>query len=122
MSARVARNAILGVMFAQGILAGFFAGRGASPPPLPTFLFMMALTPMAYVWYYLDAQEHHFKRSVHMGVGVILLTLFAIPYYLFRSREAGARMRAIARYVGFVVLCMLTWLLSSVAAALVGAR
>jgi len=40
-----------------------------------------------FVWYRLDAEERGYPRSPLLNVGVIAITVLALPYYLFRTRR-----------------------------------
>lgn len=41
---------------------------------------------LIFLWYRTDAQQLAFRRSPVLNVMVIAITLFALPYYFFRSR------------------------------------
>jgi hypothetical protein len=41
---------------------------------------------------------------MYLGGAIVLFSLVAVPYYLYRSREAGRRKAAILRFVGLVLL------------------
>jgi hypothetical protein len=107
MTSRTIRFALLGAMALYGLVAGYFAARQAPPPRIAEFFALLAPTPLAYAWYFLDARERGFRRSVPLGSAVVLVAPLALPYYLVKSRPRGSRAGAIGRYVGFVVLVVL---------------
>jgi len=47
---------------------------------------MLVTALLAFSWYYLDSNKINYKRSIILNTSVIGLTLFALPYYFFRSR------------------------------------
>ena len=54
-----------------------------------------------FVWYRLDSDSRGYKRSPLLSVAVVGITIFALPYYLFRTR--GFRQGALATLVMILV-------------------
>jgi glucose-6-phosphate-specific signal transduction histidine kinase len=50
-----------------------------------------AVLASTYIWFVHDADERKFKRSITLGGAIVLFPIFAVPYYLFKSRPVGAR-------------------------------
>ncbi|WP_428423315.1 hypothetical protein [Methylibium sp.] len=119
MNARLARLAILALVVVYGVFVGHSTARWAPPPRIGDFLFMVSLTPLSYVWYFLDARERNYPRSSGLGAAVILMAMLAVPYYLVRSRPAGARLQAVLHYVGFVVLSLILFFTAALLLVLV---
>ncbi|GAA0743428.1 hypothetical protein LRH25_06280 [Ideonella azotifigens] len=90
-----------------GALGGYFASVNAPLPKPLELLFTIGLAVLVYVWYYLDAAERRYKRSVLLGGAVIVLSVVAVPYYLVRSRPKGQRIKALLGFVGFLVLAVI---------------
>ena len=59
---------------------------------------------LSFYWYRLDSEARLYRRSRWLSVGVVMLAIVAVPYYLVRSRPAGQRGAALLRLVGFWLL------------------
>jgi amino acid transporter len=59
---------------------------------------------LCFYWYRLDSEARLYRRSRWLSVGVVMLAIVAVPYYLVRSRPAGQKRRALLRLAGFCVL------------------
>ena len=59
---------------------------------------------LAYWWYHLDKVEHGFRAGAIQNIGVVVLTVIAIPVYFIRSRGWKRGGVAIALALGFVLL------------------
>jgi amino acid transporter len=59
---------------------------------------------LSFYWYRLDSEARLYRRSRWLSVGVVMLAIVAVPYYLVRSRPAGQKRRALLRLAGFCVL------------------
>lgn len=59
---------------------------------------------LCFYWYRLDSERRGFRRSRWLNVGVVMLAIVAVPYYLTRSRAQGEKGRALLGLAGFVVL------------------
>ncbi|TDM09012.1 MAG: hypothetical protein C4K60_06565 [Ideonella sp. MAG2] len=71
-------------------------------------LFLVVSTVLVYRWYYVDAANRAYRRTALLGGAVIILPLLAIPYYLFRSRPSGQKLRALLGFLGLVALSIVT--------------
>lgn len=60
-----------------------------------------------YVWFYKDSAERGFARTSAWSAGIILLSIVAVPIYLFKSRPPGKRLKAIALALGTLILSIL---------------
>lgn len=78
----------------------FYPGQAMSPVDLWTMPLSVFLV---FWWYWLDTVQHAFRRSPWLNVGVVALSLIALPCYFFRSR--GFRRGAIA--TGLFLLAVL---------------
>jgi hypothetical protein len=59
---------------------------------------------LCFYWYRLDGERRRFRRSRWLNVGIVMLAIVAVPYYLARSRPMGEKGRALLGLAGFVVL------------------
>lgn len=79
----------------------------ALPPDLASLAqgawFILSLAA-PYLWFYQDAAARGFARTSAWSAGIILLSVAAVPLYLFNSRPSGQRLKAIASALGVFVL------------------
>jgi hypothetical protein len=59
---------------------------------------------LCFFWYRLDSDARLYRRTALLNIAVVMMAPLALPYYLLRSRPAGARGRALLRFAGFVLL------------------
>jgi amino acid transporter len=59
---------------------------------------------LSFCWYRLDSEARQYRRTRWLSIGVVMLAIVAVPYYLVRSRPAGQKGRALLRLAGFCVL------------------
>jgi hypothetical protein len=102
--ARPALFAVLLMALLVGATNGFAAFRHAPEPLLWTHGLDVAFSFTSFVWYCRDGDARSYVRSRWLNIGMICLTMLTVPYYLWRSRPRGQRLRAIVGYVGFGIL------------------
>jgi hypothetical protein len=95
---------ILLLMLAAGLFDGGTGLRGAMHP-----LAGFAISYLCFLWYCADSDTRGFARSRWLSMGVAGFTLWAIPWYLLRSRAAGQRGSALKVYFSCLVLCPLAF-------------
>jgi hypothetical protein len=78
---------------------------------LSTLLFSF----LCFCWYRIDSEAHLYRRSRWLNVGIVMLAIVAVPYYIARSRPAGQKGRALLRLAGFCVLLAAAGALGGVA-------
>jgi hypothetical protein len=71
---------------------------------------------LLFFWLHADGKETGYRRSRWLNVGIVMLAAVFVPYYLYRARPAGRRLRAF----GFLLLFVFAWLLLNVVGALIG--
>ena len=71
---------------------------------------------LVFTWYYLDSDEHGYRRTPLLSMMVVAAGVLAIPYYLFRSRGAQRGLQA----VGLFLLALLAWFALAAAGLAVG--
>jgi hypothetical protein len=59
---------------------------------------------LSFYWYRLDREAYLYRGSRWLGIGIVMLAIVAVPYYLVRSRPAGKKGRALLRLAAFAVL------------------
>ena len=102
----------------SGACSEYYASHHRATPKAFDILFLVVSTVLVYRWYYLDAAARAYRRTALLGGAVIMLPLLALPYYLFRSRPSGKRMRALLGYFGLLVLAIVTIVLGGLPFAL----
>lgn len=90
------------VAAASGFADAYFDARARSTPAIVDVISNLTLMMTGYLWFRHDCGEHRYRRGVLLGGAIILFAPLAIPYYLFRSRPAGARVRPLLRFLGLV--------------------
>lgn len=98
-----------------GAITGYYGAHDRDPPKIIDFAGSLGLLALTYVWYYVDAAERSYRRTGALGAAIILISIVAVPYYLFRSRGPGEKFKALAGLVGF---CLAALVIGSGAAAL----
>jgi len=93
----VAATFVFGVVDAREVERGIQAGGWGI---LCTLLFSF----LCFYWYRLDSEVHRFRRTALLNVGIVMLAIVAVPYYIVRSRPAGSKGRALARLGAFCML------------------
>jgi hypothetical protein len=96
--------ALLFITVLAGAMHGFASSRHAQQPLVWMYVCELASSFLCFVWYCRDGDARAFVRPRWLSAAMVAITMLTIPYYLWRSRPRGQRFRAIARYVGFVVL------------------
>jgi hypothetical protein len=93
----VAVTAVAGVVDARDMALHIQSGGWAV---LSTLIFSY----LSFYWYRLDREAYLYRGSRWLGIGIVMLAIVAVPYYLVRSRPAGQKGRALLRLAGFAVL------------------
>ena len=58
---------------------------------------------VCFLWLGLDSRQLDIRRPWWLNVGVVLLTVLFVSYYLYKTRPPGRRGDAILRFFGIVV-------------------
>lgn len=107
--------AALGLLaFLNGAVDQYMSpGAALSPADM---VFMIAVTIVLFTWYYLDAKQIGYRRSMPLDIAVIAVGLVALPYYFLRSR--GLK-KGLLYTLGFIlVIVAWSWLANAGAFAL----
>ena len=101
------KRLVLALILLASLAAGFLE-RGA---PSDTWLTTQAVLSIAlvFVWVLLDSRERGYRMSWGLKAALICLTVFALPYYLFRSRGWKAGSISFAWAWGMFIAAMLCY-------------
>jgi hypothetical protein len=93
------------LFFIQGVTAQyFFPGKPDSPQLLG---FALPGSLLIFLWYHADSSAREYKRSLWLNMCVIAITMFALPYYFFRSRGLKKGLITTALMLALCVPCIL---------------
>src|SRR5277367_6136634 len=91
-------------------LVGFVSGCGLAQFRLPgyesmgAFANVLLLNMATFAWFRNDASQQSYPRSAVLNVGVVGLSLLALPYYLLKSRGLKRGVMAIGLGVSIFLL------------------
>lgn len=103
--ARRSLFALLLITVLSGMLAGHVAADHATAV-MWNLVLEILFSFVSFVWYCRDSDARGYVRSRWLSIAMVSVALFAIPYYLWRSRPAGQRGSAILRFCGFLLLLL----------------
>lgn len=98
--------ALLMLMFACGMTEALSGATHLHLPAWWTLLCAFLLSFLPYYWYRLDSEARLYRRPRWMSSAVVAAAPLGIGLYLLRSRPQGARLGALARLSGFVLLML----------------
>ena len=110
--AKAALWGLLALLACEGLLNGWASGVNGQVPRGLDLLFKLCQIVLIYHWLREDARAQGVQRTLGGSGLVILLALLGVPVYLWRSRQRGARAKALLRFVGYVLAAALTYLLA----------
>lgn len=111
LTAKQARYAVLAVVFCGTSIELFAPNAG--------LLILNVLSSFfIFLWYCRKRDEAGRRRSLARNLGVILLPFIAIPVFLTRGVPFPDKLRALARFAGFIVLMLLAGLAGAVVTAM----
>lgn len=70
-----------------------------------TLLASAAMLVIGFRWLTLDSAELDIRRPMWLNIGIVMAAAIFVPYYLYKTRPAGRRLRAIAAFFGLVLAC-----------------
>jgi O-antigen/teichoic acid export membrane protein len=98
---------ILLLMVLEGALDATYEAGGLDTPIGWSLALALSFSFLCFLWYRRDSDERHYARSRWLNTGMVVLSVFAMPYYLWRSRPPGQKVRALLRCAGFALLMVL---------------
>ena len=63
----------------------------------------IVLMLLGFRWLHLDSTQLDIRRPLWLNIGIVLLAIFFVPYYLYKTRRPGLRLVPIALFFAFVV-------------------
>lgn len=117
--ARRALWALIALTAAIGISSAIADTRQADEPPLWTLAYNLGFGALTFAWVHFDSLRRGYRPPLLLKIGVVLLAIVALPWYLIVSRRRGERVVALARLAGFFLLLVLTATLAGLLAAFV---
>ncbi|PRC90827.1 hypothetical protein [Solimicrobium silvestre] len=88
-------------------LSGYFRLRHSEMEGLVSTVCNIGVGIAVYCWYYSDSEVYKYERSGVLNFCMIFLTIFAMPYYLIRSRPTGQKGKALLKCIGFCAAVLL---------------
>jgi hypothetical protein len=110
---------MLGLSVIYGGFIGFYEVVHREVPKPVDFIYTIGFVALTYVWYYLDSAERKFLRTRGLGAAVILASIVAVPYYLYRSREPGQKLKAQRNLLLFLIATAIASMAGAVLVAMV---
>jgi hypothetical protein len=106
----------LASLLTLSVLAGWLdygpAGSSQYAAALGT-LYLLAALALVFIWFRADARLRQYHPSRSLQGAIVALTVLALPYYLLKSRGAGAGVIAIALAVLAFIASMTCYALGS---------
>jgi amino acid transporter len=65
--------------------------------------YQFAALVVCFLWLGLDSKQLDIRRPWWLNVGIVLFTSLFVPYYLYKTRPSGHRLRAILSFFGIVI-------------------
>jgi hypothetical protein len=104
---RIPLALILLLMVLEGALDATYEASGMEPPIGWSLALALSFSFLCFAWYRRDSDERHYRRTRWLNTAMVVLSVFAMPYYLWRSRPAREKLRALLRCAGFALLMVL---------------
>jgi hypothetical protein len=104
---QAAITAMLGVSLVTGIVITAFVPVGAATE-MPLGIQLVAnvvLFVLGFRWLQADSAQLDIRRPIWLNVGIVLLAAVFVPYYLYKTRPAGARFVPILSFFGLILAC-----------------
>jgi hypothetical protein len=118
--ARASIAGLLAIAFCNGAANGYFSKHHLAEPGAVAALFFASVMALTYLWYYYDSIERCYLRTRGLNLGIIMLSIVAVPYYLTRSRPQGQRLKSILRLFGFALSYIICAIVGVLLVKLVG--
>ncbi len=79
----------------------------------------VALLVIAFHWLNLDSRQLGIRRPTWLNIGIVLLLIVFVPYYLYKTRPAGQRGSVLLGFVAVLFACVFASAIGSALAAVV---
>jgi hypothetical protein len=87
--------------------------RGPERGSVPLTVHAIVSLVVVYAWFWIDARRRSYKASVVLRAAMLVVTVVALPYYLFRSRGFVGGMKGLASSVLVFALTMAAYRVGS---------
>jgi hypothetical protein len=57
---------------------------------------------VGFYWLHFDSRERGIRRPTWLNIGIVMLALVFVPYYLYKTRPAGRRATPIVAFFGLI--------------------
>lgn len=91
-----------------GIIVGMILGSRSRYELLINIATGIGMNILTLAWCKIDARERNYRLSKHFPLFVVLLGIFALVYYLLRSRGIGRGLISIGWLIGYMVTVFIT--------------
>lgn len=113
MTARRALYILIALLLTSAAFAGLSGAERASLSRSIDLMLNALVLAFTYIWYYQDATERKFKRSISLGAAIVLFSAASVPYYLFKSRPRGERGRSLLKYAAVCMAFLVVLVISA---------
>ena len=110
MRLSVNKTAVLGLIFILALVAGWLdAGslRGGQQEATLLVIHAALSAMLVFLWFRQDAYERGYRASWALKIGMLVLSVLALPWYFFRSRGAAGGAKALLWLAAAFVAAML---------------
>lgn len=107
---QIALTTLIGASLALGVV---MAALRVETPNGITLLGSLALLLIGFRWLQLDSAELEIRRPMWLNVGIVMVAVVFVPYYLYKTRPAGRRGPAIASFFAILLASMFASALGS---------
>lgn len=70
---------------------------------LITFVLFVMVLGFAFSWLANDSENHQYRRSISLNMGIVVLPAVFIPVYLWKSRAPKQRLKALVSFLLFLL-------------------
>jgi cell division protein FtsW (lipid II flippase) len=102
--ARRALWALVGLALTIGASTAAVDARQVEEPPVWTLIYNLGFGALTFAWVHFDSLRRDYRPSLLLRLGVVLLAVVALPWYLIRSRRGAQRWLSLVRLAGFFVV------------------
>lgn len=88
-------------------------GRGPAAGSMMTTLHALLSLTIVVAWFRLDARRREYRSSIVLTVAMVCLTVFALPYYLLRSRGFAGGLKSLGLCATVFIVTMAAYRMGS---------
>ena len=94
-----AQTKLLALLPASSLVFGcleYGPARGPEPSNALFTLHAVSSVLLVFLWFWIDTRDRAYKASIFLKIGMLGVTVVALPYYLLRSRGLVGGFKALA--------------------------